>query len=191
MILFVNACVRKESRTLGLAETLLSRLAETHPEWGTVDRLDLDANGPMPLSGATLAERDAVRERGDLDDPMLAYARELARADAVVIAAPYWDLSFPALLKSYLEAVNVGGITFDYDETGVPVGLCKAEVLYYVTTAGGRIFDDAFGYGYVETLAKSFWGISETKCFKAEMLDVAGSDVEGILEKAREEIETA
>ena len=98
-----------------------------------------------------------------------------------MIAAPYWDLSFPAALKNYIEAVNVVGITFAYTEEGIPYGLCKAERLIYVTTAGGPIVSDDYGYGYVRELSRSYWGISDTVCVKAEGLDIIGADVEAIL----------
>ena len=42
-----------------------------------------------------------------------------------------------------------------YDESGMPVGLCKAKELYYVTTAGGP-YDPTYSYGCIESLAKNF-----------------------------------
>ena len=42
---------------------------------------------------------------------MFDLARQFARAEIIVMAAPYWDLSFQAALKQYLEQVNVVGIT--------------------------------------------------------------------------------
>lgn len=56
-------------------------------------------------------------------------------------------------------------------------------ILTYVTTAGGP-YDPAYSYGYVENLAKNFFGIPETQLIKAEMLDVEGYNAEEILEKA-------
>ena len=72
-----------------------------------------------------------------------------------MIAAPFWDLSFPASLRQYLEQVNVPGITFRYTEEGIPVSLCRARRLYYVTTAGGYYFPEEYGYGYVKALAEN------------------------------------
>jgi hypothetical protein len=68
-----------------------------------------------------------------------------------------------------------------YTDEGVPVGLCRAKRLYYVTTAGGTIFSGEFGYGYIRTLTQGMYGIPETFCFQAEGLDVAGADVDAIL----------
>lgn len=99
------------------------------------------------------------------------------------------DLSFPAALKQYFEQINVLGITFVYTPEGTPKGLCRAKRLYYVTTAGGPIFSEEYGYGYVKALAQGFYGIEETKIFKAEGLDIVGANVEGILDVAKREIE--
>ena len=180
-ILFINACVRPESRTLRLARHILDRLD------GTVETLDLQREQIPPLDNATLEYRIARLEAGRTDDPLFAYARQFAAADEIVIAAPYWDLSFPASLKTYIEAINVLGITFDFDERGVAHGRCRARRLIYVTTAGGPILDDQLGYGYIQTLCRSFYGIPETLYVKAEGLDVIGAPVESLLTAAAQE----
>ena len=121
-------------------------------------------------------------KNGKLDAPMLGYAKQFASADEIVIAAPFWDLSFPALLKIYLEQITVAGITFQY-ANGRPVGLCKAKKLTYITTSGGPIFDD-FGYAYVKTLAQKFYGIEQTESVRAMNLDVNMISAEDLLAKA-------
>ena len=80
------------------------------------------------------------------------------------------------------------GLTFEYTEEGTPRGLCKAKKLIYVTTAGGPVISDEYGFGYVKALAQSFYGIRDVCQVKAEKLDVIGADVEGILNKALEGI---
>lgn len=42
---------------------------------------------------------------------MFKYAKQFAEADEIVIAAPYWDLAFPATVRIYFEAITVTGIT--------------------------------------------------------------------------------
>ena len=116
---------------------------------------------------------------------MFDLGKDFANADTIVIAAPYYDLSFPAMLKQYFEQINVLGLTFTYSETGIPKGLCRAKSLYYVTTAGGPILSDDFGYGYVKALANTFYGIDAVYQIKAEGLDVVGANVEEILNSVR------
>ena len=122
-----------------------------------------------------------MKKAGKYDDPLFSLGRDFANADTIVIAAPYYDLSFPAMLKQYFEQINVLGVTFTYSDAGVPKGLCKAKSLYYVTTAGGSIISDDFGFGYVKALANTFYGIEEVHQIKAEGLDIVGADVEAIL----------
>ena len=131
-----------------------------------------------------LRERDRLISQGSRDAALFSLAREFSMADTVVIAAPFWDLSFPSSLKRYFEQINVIGVTFRYTEQGVPVGLCRANRLIYVTTAGGKIEEDAYGFGYVRALARTFYGIPHVACLKAEGLDLAGADPESILKDA-------
>ncbi len=182
MILFVNACVRKESRTKRLAEALLAKLDDEITE---VKLEDIDFT---ITNEGFLAKRDALIAAGKFDDESFALARQFAEADTIVIAAPYWDLSFPATLKQYIENINVLGITFEYTPEGMPKGRCKAKKLYYVTTAGGTYVPDEFGYGYIKTLAKDFYGIVDVELIKATGFDVYGESPEAILEKACKEL---
>ena len=180
-ILFVNACVRKESRTRELAELVLSRLD------GEVEEVNLEKEALKPLTRRTLNRRMKLQSDNKLDDEMIRYAHQFRDADIIVMAAPYWDLSFPASLKTYIEHINVVGVTFAYanDE---PYGMCRAQQLIYVTTAGGPIYSDELGYGYIRELCEKFYGIKETRYIKVENLDLYGADVEGLMNEGREKI---
>ncbi|MBO4261567.1 MAG: NAD(P)H-dependent oxidoreductase [Clostridia bacterium] len=181
-VLYVNACVRKDSRTERLASAVLKKLDSPVVEV----RLEGLA---FPVSDkAFLNERDRLISAGDFGSPLFDLARQFAEAESVVIAAPYWDLSFPATLKQYFEQINVVGITFRYTEDGRPAGLCKARKLYYVTTAGGRYVPEEFGFGYVRALAQNFYGIPEVKLFKAEGLDIGDIDAEIIVKNAEKTV---
>ncbi len=145
--------------------------------------------GFAPVDEQFLSKRDKACTSGDFSDAAFLPAKQFREAETVVIAAPYWDLSFPAALKQYFEQINVLGLTFGYSAGGEPVSLCKVKKLYYVTTAGGKILSDDHGYGYVKDLAQSFYKVGQTFYIKAEMLDIDGSDTEGILEKAKQQID--
>ena len=175
MLLFINACVREDSRTKRLADRLLSALGEPATE------LRLTEVALPPVDEAFLRKRDQLLAEKAYDHPARALARQFAEADEIVIAAPFWDLSFPAVLKAYLEQINVVGITFRYTPEGIPEGLCRAKKLWYVTTVGGEIFPEQYGFGYVEALAKNFYGIRDVTLIKATGLDIIGAPVEEIL----------
>lgn len=183
MLLYINACVRDGSRTRRLAEYLLRALGEP------VDELRLSELSFPAADQTFLSLRDELSGKGDFGHPIFAYARQFAAADTIVIAAPYWDLSFPAALKQYIEQVNAVGVTFSYSPEGIPVGLCRAGRLYYVTTSGGPMTSEEYGYGYVRALAGGFWQIPETALIKAEGLDILGADVEAILRQAERSVD--
>lgn len=182
-ILYIDACVRERSRTGRLAERLLNRLAGDV----VIHRLSQET---FPVADeAFLNLRDDLIEKGEFDHPMFRLAREFALADTIVIAAPYWDLSFPAALKQYIEQINVIGVTFRYSDEGVPVGLCRAKTLFYVTTAGGDYVPTDFGFGYIRELSQSFYGISDVRLIQAVALDIVGADEEAILKDCEDRID--
>lgn len=181
MTLFINGCLRPNSRTLDLAREVLTYLP------GDTKELKLYEGGPKGLTLDTLLLREKLLARGEYDHPSFDIARDFASADIIVIASPYWDLAFPTGVRAYLEEVSVTGITFQYSQAGVPRGLCKAKMLIYVTTSGGKIVEN-FGYRYVKALCTTFYGIDDTRLVSAEGLDIYGADPRAILEKAKKQI---
>ncbi len=184
-ILLINACVRPDSRTYELTRHVLSKLD------GQVEEVRLYDEQIAPLDAEGMQQRDSSVRSGNLSDPILRYAQQFAAADTIVVAAPYWDLLFPAVVRTYFEAVTVTGITFKYSPEGFPIGLCNAKKLIYVTTAGGPIGEYNLGYDYIKALAQLYYGIPETTCFTAEFLDIIGADVPAIMDAAKKTVDEA
>lgn len=184
MILFVNCCVRENSRTKKLADYLISKLR------GDVSEVRPGEEMFPVIDGEFIEKREKYEARSDYDHFCFDFAKQFAQADSIVIAAPYWDLSFPASLKQYFELVNVIGITFGYNEEGLPFGMCSAKTVYYVSTSGGNYYNEEYGYGYVKALAETFYGIQDVKLIKAVGLDIVGADQEKILADAEKYIDS-
>lgn len=180
MILYVNACVRAESRTNRIAKALLEKL-------GDYTEVNLEKEEIKPLSSETLKLRDELLMKEDFSHPMLRYACQFKEADTIVIGAPFWDFSFPAALKIYIENICCVGLTFGYSAEGRPMGLGKAKKVYYVSSAGGDFVPD-FGFNYISTVMKSFFSIREVELVSAEHLDWVGNDPEVIVQKKISEI---
>ncbi|MEG1493922.1 MAG: NAD(P)H-dependent oxidoreductase [Gordonibacter sp.] len=180
--LFVNACMRGEdSRTLSLCREYLSTVD------GEVTEINLAERDLKPFDAQMVADRSAKQKAGVWDDPLFDLARQFAAADHIVVGTPYWDLSFPATLKIYLEHVSVCDIAFRYTEDARCEGIVKARSLTYITTCGGFVEGMNFGYEYFCGIAKMF-GIPETRFVAAEGLDVVGIDTEEQLARARAQI---
>lgn len=177
-ILFVNGCIRPNSRTLQLAKHVLDNLL------GAKEEVILSKENLSPLTLEEMELRDKSAKSKDFSNENFNLAKQFAGADTIVVATPYWDLMFPAVVKKYFEKITVNGLTFAYGENGIPYGLCKAKKLIYVTTSGGPIIYN-FGFDYVSTLAKSFYGIKDVQFISAQGLDVYGANVTKIMEEAK------
>lgn len=182
-ILFVNACMRgNDSRTLELCKEYLATKTQD-----AIEEVNLNALELAPLTGQMAAYRMEKQAQGAWGDSIFTLARQMKEADEILIGTPYWDLSFPAALKTYLEYCCVCDITFHYTEEGRPEGLCNSNKLTYITTSGGFIADKNFGYDYVCGLADML-SLGETRFVSAEGLDIIGMDIEAQMNKAREEL---
>lgn len=183
-ILYVDASLYEDSRTKGLAKYMLSKLGNEH----NVKKIKLTEENIPPLDIETLIRRTNLADEMNFDDPVFYYAKDYTNADMILIAAPFWDLSFPAVLKLYIEAINIPNLVFKYDEEGNAIGLCQADRIVYITTAGGKI-DNEYGYEYIKTLAKKYHGIKHCDKIQAENLDIINAKVEEELAKARKKID--
>ena len=180
-LLVVDCCIRKEeSRT----KKILERFLSAAPSDCEVERLVLTEENLAPLMGDFFEQRQRLLEAGYLSHPRFRYAKQFANADLVVIAAPFWDLAFPALLKLYIEQVSLDGITFGANETGL-VGLCQGTDLVFLTARGGFYTGDPMEMGsrYLDAL-HTFFGFDRYHCVAADGMDVAGFDGKASLEEA-------
>ena len=184
-LLFINACVRGErSRTLKLARRFLEGYQKAHLDTVITQR-DLCAQRLQPQYPEVLAERDELWAAGKLDQPMFEPARQFAAADKIVVAAPFWDLCFPAVLKIYLERISVTDVTFGYDDQGAMVGLCRASKLLYVVTRGGNYAGTELEMGTPMLRALcTMYGIPELITLAAEGLDDVRQDKQALLDAA-------
>ena len=183
-ILYINACVKRDvdSRTNLLAQAYLKKTLEK--EDCRLSTLDLEETIMHPLTGRFLAEREKAIADNDFSGALFDLARNFAAADEVVIAAPYWDMSFPASLKLYIEQICVNKLTFCYSEKGIPCGLTNIKKVVYLTTSGGYIGNNNFGFDYIKTLFSTLFGVGDIAFFSAEGLDIYGNDPESILSEA-------
>jgi FMN-dependent NADH-azoreductase len=182
-ILFLDACDGgpEVSRT----KRLYGRFIDTYTEGRDVEvsRMDLCTAGLLPMTRRETEERAALARAGDTDGPLFAIPRAVRDSDMLVIAAPYWDLSFPSVLKVFFERATACGVVFRYDERGIPVGMCSAGSFAYVTTAGGYIGQRDHGFEYVRDLL-GMYGIHRGISICAEGLDIIGNDVDAIMSEA-------
>ena len=180
--LYIDCCLRKNSRTKDLADTFINELAGYE-----IEHLILEDEDLKPLVGDFLESRQVLLENNELNHPRFRYAYQFRDADLIIIAAPFWDLSFPALLKIYIENISLDGITFTSTENGL-IGLCKASDMVYLTTRGGvyKYSEMEQATPYLKQLCP-FFGIDNFHCIAADGMDICGYDHEASLNKAKQD----
>ena len=95
-LLYIDACVRdEESRTKRVAEPIMEKLAKKYDVTKFVlNELPLDVV-KKPLL--------AKRQTGDIPQEVMSWAEAVRDADRIVIAAPFWNMGIPAVLKTFFE----------------------------------------------------------------------------------------
>ena len=98
------------------------------------------------------------------------------------MAAPFWDLSFPAMLRIYIEHISANGLTYHYDADGCH-GDCRAARLVYLTSGGDLEREDSLGMLYWKQLS-AMYGIPRFDYVFAGGLDLDPSRTPEIVEAA-------
>lgn len=174
-ILFVNACIRENhSRTYKIAKDYLAKLEKSCPI-EIIERRLTDGEISYLTSNDFSQETGEIKENGDY-----VLAKEFAAADGIIIAAPFWEFAFPAVLSCYLENVSVPNITFRYTPMGSE-GLCKAKVMIYIYTSGDVFAEeDNIGNALLLKLSK-LYGIPNFDTISAKGLDIDETKVSEII----------
>lgn len=170
-LVVIDACVRQDqSRTWRIAEPIVDALMKRYET--TVYHLP-EMEYIVSLNPGTFAERG----NGETPQWAIDCARTIADADRILIAAPFWDMSFPAVLKAFIEQTSLYDITFA-DNGRECVGLCKCEKVLYITTRGMDIQTGdprEQGSPYIKALS-ALWGLGEVLVLAASGMDYAGED---------------
>ena len=157
-LLFVNCCISQRggaSRTKALADAFLTAFRASHPG-ADVEEVTPEALLALkPFNAEMLNRRDALAAENAFDAPVYALARQFRVADAVAVAAPFWDLSYPAALRTYIEYISANGLTYHYDAAGCH-GDCAAGHLVYLTSCGDVEREDSVGVIHWRQLAAMF-----------------------------------
>ena len=175
IVLLINGCVReKQSRTLKIAKAYIEELKE-HCEIELIERNLCEEKISF------ISNKNFDESTGELKlDSNFLLAKEFASADEIIIAAPFWEFLFPAIVNCYIEMVSVVGITFKYTAEG-SVGLCKANSMTYIYSSGDDLKDeDKINERYIQRLSK-LYGIPKFATISAEGLDMETNCADSIV----------
>ncbi|EOU2040331.1 MAG: FMN-dependent NADH-azoreductase [Clostridium perfringens] len=188
-VLYIKANIKNEgeSRTFKVSDSFVEEYKKNNPE-DEIITLDLYKENIDFLRADDLGKLFGPKDEESKNNSILKYAYQFADADKYIIAAPMWNLSFPAILKAYIDYVSVSGITFKYTAEG-PVGLLNNKKAVHIVSRGGGYDNSPYEMGdrYLRTIL-GFFGIKDIGTIAIDNLDVIGVNVE---EKVEEGIKKA
>lgn len=166
-LLYIDSCIRKEgSRTLYIASALMKQLEHKFE----IEKIDLSTSPLLPIDTETYARRNL-----GVHHPLaLEYAKKFATADVIIVAAPFWDMSLPAIFKVFCENISINGITFKNANDGSTRGNCAASKMILITTRGMEIEDECSldqASSYMRALCW-LWGIQDFSVISAIGMDM-------------------
>lgn len=190
-ILRIDASNRGEdSVTRQLANQIVEGLLEQQAGAEVIER---DLNQGMEFIdpewiGANFTPED---ERSDQQRAKLsksdALIQELDEADILVITAPMYNFSVPAVLKAWIDLICRAKLTFAYTENG-PVGLLRDRPVYLVVATGGVPLGSPVDFvtPYMKQVL-SFIGLNDVRIVAAQQINM---DADAALAKAKAEIQS-
>jgi FMN-dependent NADH-azoreductase len=180
-ILLLNSSILGEksySRKLGNA--IVEKILKKYPE-SKVEQLDLVENNIPHLTADVLGamftpaehQTDEVKQKLSLSDKLV---KQVFESDIIVIGAPLINRTIHSSLKAWIDHITRRGITFGYNEQGMPVGFINNKKVYVAMSSGGIYTDDhGKANDFVAPYLKSFLGflgMTDLTVFRAEGLHV-------------------
>lgn len=204
-LLYITANPNDETVSFSMAvgKAFLDTYKETYPDHETthldlykeyIPEIDTDVfSGWGKLKTGTsfdqlsAEEQKKVSRLNELSDQFMS-------ADEFVFVTPLWNLSFPPVLKAYIDSIAVAGKTFKYTEEGVPVGLLTDKKGLHIQARGGFYSDGPgaeleMSHRYLNALMK-FFGVPSFEAIfvegHANMPDKAEEIKANAIAKAKE-----
>lgn len=175
-ILRIDSSLRRpDSVTRGLADELIDRLLQHHPQ-AQVRVRDLADGLPLIDPEWVQASFTEAGQRGDEQRQRLALSEtlleELESSDILVLGVPIYNFSIPAVLKAWVDLVTRARRSFRYTDKG-PEGLLRDRPTYMLMASGGTPIGGEmdFASGYMRHVL-GFIGIHDLHLLAADQMNL-------------------
>ena len=183
----------QKSYALRALEEFETRFASLHPE----DRIEIvDVfEDQIPTLDKQLLEAMAAAKKGEEIaseqaerlERYNALTQQFLSADKIVVVNPLWNLNVPSQLVSWINTINVAGLTFKYGPEG-SIGLIKDKKLLHIQSNGGVYAGQDPAAQYIKSIFE-FLGFKDIQQVFIEGQSADPSQAQAIFEEAMGKID--
>ena len=183
----------QKSYALRALEEFQTRYASLHPE----DRIEIvdvfEDQIPSldkPLLEAMAAAKkgeEIASEQAERLERYNAFTQQFLSADKIVVVNPLWNLNVPSQLVSWVNTINVAGLTFKYGPEG-SIGLVKDKKLLHIQSNGGVYAGQDPAAQYIKSIFE-FLGFKDIQQVFIEGQSADPSQAQAIFEEAMGKID--
>jgi len=183
----------QKSYALRALEEFETRFASLHPE----DRIEIvDVfEDQIPTLDKPLLEAMAAAKKGEEIaseqaerlERYNAFTQQFLSADKIVVVNPLWNLNVPSQLVSWINTINVAGLTFKYGPEG-SIGLVKDKKLLHIQSNGGVYAGQDPAAQYIKSIFE-FLGFKDIQQVFIEGQSADPSQAQAIFEEAMGKID--
>lgn len=183
----------QKSYALRALEEFETRFASLHPE----DRIEIvDVfEDEIPTLDKPLLEAMAAAKKGEEIaseqaerlERYNAFTQQFLSADKIVVVNPLWNLNVPSQLVSWINTINVAGLTFKYGPEG-SIGLIKDKKLLHIQSNGGVYAGQDPAAEYIKSIFE-FLGFKDIQQVFIEGQSADPSQAQAIFEEAMGKID--
>lgn len=164
-VLFVNACNTAESYSHQIASVFVDEYTKKHAN-DEIETINLYEEDVKFLTVSEIKKRQSLNYKENKDEETFKYVKQFLEADKIIIAAPFWNLSIPAILHAYLEHIAIDGVTYQSTLKG-SVGLSQGKKIVHIVTRG--IYSSSVEYG--DSYLRAFFASLGIKDFRTIALE--------------------
>ena len=183
----------QKSYALRALEEFETRFASLHPE-DLIEIVDVFED-QIPTLDKTLLEAMAAAKKGEEIESEQAerlerynaFTQQFLSADKIVVVNPLWNLNVPSQLVSWVNTINVAGLTFKYGPEG-SIGLIKDKKLLHIQSNGGVYAGQDPAAQYIKSIFE-FLGFKDIQQVFIEGQSADPSQAQAIFEEAMGKID--
>lgn len=183
----------QKSYALRAMEEFQTRYASLHPE-DKIEIVDVFEDQIPALDKSLLAAMGAAKkdeainpEQAERLNRYNALTQQFLMADKIVVVNPLWNLNVPSQLVSWVNTINVAGLTFKYDPEG-SIGLVKDKKLLHIQSNGGVYAGQDPAAQYIKSIFE-FLGFEDIYQVFIEGQSADPSQAQAIFEEAMAKID--